>query len=219
MHDAETYFVDRLDTDEKVAYVHSADVDYYTQAVLDSNIRAGGPAAERPWAAGRLGFGEATVTWRTTAFKKIKFYTQESIGYSRLELPAQHLETNACWFVPPQEALALPAQHGLNAIEGLVGIRNVAVNLLPLLAMCDRLDVGGIVDRDPIPVEPHPHPAQCLVRRRFPGQACRLYPTALAFESDDDLDRRVGDVEPLERFFRMRARRAGPLVTSRGRRG
>ncbi len=103
-------------------------------------------AAEKEWSQGRLRFGDATVTWRTSAFKKIKFYTQENIGWSVLDLPAQHLETASCWFTPPQEALALPAKHGLKPIEGMVGIRNVAVNMLPLLAMCDRLDVGGIVN-------------------------------------------------------------------------
>jgi DEAD/DEAH box helicase domain-containing protein len=146
LHEGHTYLVRDLDLEARAAYVERQDVDYYTQAILDSSILAGEGLAEKPWADGRLVFGEATVTWRTTAFRKIKFYTQESIGYSRLELPAQHLETNACWFVPPEEALALPARHGLKAIEGLVGTRNVAVNLLPLLAMCDRLDVGGIVD-------------------------------------------------------------------------
>ncbi|UCC69293.1 MAG: DUF1998 domain-containing protein [Armatimonadota bacterium] len=146
LQEGETYLVRDLDLEARAAYVERAHVDYYTQAVLDSSIRAGETHAEKEWGGGRLRFGDATVTWRTTAFKKIKFYTQESIGYSRLELPAQHLETNAMWFVPPEEALAAPGEYGLKAIEGLVGIRNVAVNMLPLLAMCDRLDVGGIVD-------------------------------------------------------------------------
>jgi DEAD/DEAH box helicase domain-containing protein len=146
LHEGDTYLVRRLDIEGRAAYVERQEVDYYTQAILDSSIRAGEVRAEKEWSKGRLRLGEATVSWRTTAFKKIKFYSQESIGWSALELPAQHLETAACWFTPPQEALELPARHGLKAIEGLVGIRNVAVNMLPLLAMCDRLDVGGIVD-------------------------------------------------------------------------
>lgn len=146
LHDGDTYLVRRLDIEGRAAYVERQEVDYYTQAILDSSIRAGEVRVEKEWKKGRLRFGEATVSWRTTAFKKIKFYSQESIGWSALDLPAQHLETAACWFTPPQEALELVAGHGLKPIEGLVGIRNVAVNMLPLLAMCDRLDVGGIVD-------------------------------------------------------------------------
>ena len=145
LHEGDTYLVRKLDLEARAAYVERQQVDYYTQAILDSSIRAGAVQAEKPWH-GRLCYGEATVTWRTTAFKKIKFYTQESIGYSRLDLPTQHLETASCWFTPSQEALAAVAKHGLKPIEGLIGIRNVAVNMLPLIAMCDRLDVGGLVD-------------------------------------------------------------------------
>jgi len=146
LHEGDTYLVRELDLEARAAYVERAPVDYYTQAILDSNIRAGAVQAKRETAAGQLSFGEATVSWRTTAFKKIKFYSQESIGYARLDLPAQHLETASCWFAPSAEALGAPAKHGLKPIEGLVGIRNVAVNIVPLIAMCDRLDVGGIVD-------------------------------------------------------------------------
>ena len=146
LHEGETHLVRELDLEARAAYVERQEVDYYTQAMLDSSIRAGEVQAEKEWAGGRLCYGDATVTWRTTAFKKIKFYTQENIGYSRLDLPAQHLETASCWLVPSQQALALVNRHALKPIEGLVGIRNVAVNMLPLIAMCDRLDVGGIVD-------------------------------------------------------------------------
>jgi DEAD/DEAH box helicase domain-containing protein len=146
LHEGETYLVRDLDLEARAAYVERRDVDYYTQAVLDSSIRAGERQAEKEYAGGRLCYGEATVTWKTTAFKKIKFYTQENIGYSRLDLPAQNLETASCWFAPSQQTLSPVSQHGMKPIEGLVGIRNVAVNMLPLLAMCDRLDVAGIVD-------------------------------------------------------------------------
>ena len=146
LHEGETYLVRRLDTEGRAAYVEREEVDYYTQAILDSSIRAGEVRAQKEWAGGELRFGDATVSWRTTAFKKIRFYSQESIGWSALDLPAQHLQTASCWYTPPQEALAVAAGHGLKPVEGLVGMRNVAVNLLPLVAMCDRLDVGGIVD-------------------------------------------------------------------------
>ena len=146
LHEAETYLVRKLDMEARAAYIEKAQVDYYTQAVLESSIRAGADLANRQWAGGKLSFGQATVSWRTTAFKKIKFYTQENIGYSRLDLPPQHLETKSCWFMPDQEALLAVTSRGLKPVEGLVGIRNVAVNMLPLVAMCDRMDVGGIVD-------------------------------------------------------------------------
>jgi len=146
LHQGDTYLVRQLDLEGKVAYVEREEVGYYTQAILDSHIRAGQPDAEKEWRGCRVCFGDATVTWQTSAFKKIKFHSLDSIGYGRLNLPSQSLETTAAWLIPSAQALAEVAGQGRKPIEGLTGIRNVAVQVLPLFAMCDRQDLGGIVD-------------------------------------------------------------------------
>ena len=156
MHDAETYFVEELDLQNKVAYVRPANVDYYTQAILDASIRIGdrcsvlgvrGPETNTKHPApntlqATVCLGPATVTWATTGFKKIKFYSLDSIGYGKVDIPPQHLETVAFWTIPPAEILSLVK----NPVEGLMGIRNLMVHVLPLFAMCDKMDIGGIVD-------------------------------------------------------------------------
>jgi DEAD/DEAH box helicase domain-containing protein len=157
MHEAETYFVENLDLENKVAYVRRADVDYYTQAILDSGIRIrekheerdfGHPEPVEGWreSSGRISYGEVTVTWATTAFKKIRFYSLDSIGWGKVNIPPQNLETMGLWLVPDGKLLAKVREYGRNPVEGLVGIRNVAVHVLPLFAMCDKQDIGGIVD-------------------------------------------------------------------------
>jgi len=146
LHDGETYFVRELDTEQKIAYVEKREVDYYTQPVLESSIRIVGARKEREWAGNRVFFGDATVTWLTSAFKKIKFYQLDSIGWCNLDLPPQHLETGALWFIPAKEVMDEVRMAGLNPVEGLVGIRNIAISVLPLFSMCDRRDIGGIVD-------------------------------------------------------------------------
>ncbi len=146
LHQGETFLVRRLDLEGKVAHVERQPLDYYTQAIVDCQIRVGTPEAEREWQGCRLCFGDATVTWQTTGFKKIKFHSLDSIGYGRLNLPSQHLETTAAWLLPSKEALQAASRQGRKPVEGLVGIRNVAVQVLPLFAMCDRQDLGGLVD-------------------------------------------------------------------------
>jgi len=146
LHQGDTYLVRELDLEGKVAYVDREEVGYYTQAILDSQIRAGQPESEKEWRGCRVCFGEATVTWQTTAFKKIEFHSLDSIGYGRLDLPSQSLETMAAWLIPSQEVLAEVEAQGRKPVEGLQGIRNVAVQVLPLFAMCDRQDLGGIVN-------------------------------------------------------------------------
>jgi DEAD/DEAH box helicase domain-containing protein len=167
LHDGETYLVRQLDLDGKVAYVERRETDYYTQAVLESNVRithtrseAGLSDDEAPLAASRgvspsahssslpfsLGYGDVEVEWQTVAFKKIKFATRENIGLGPVDIPAQQLPTTALWLTPSDAVRAALKAEGLRAGEGLVGLRNLAVVALPFVTMCDSRDLGGVVD-------------------------------------------------------------------------
>lgn len=146
LHEGETYLVRDLDTNGKVAYVEPAKVDYYTQAIVEGNIRIRSQESEKPIPEGQAFFGAVAVTWQTVMFKKIKFYQLDSIGYGKVDLPPQHLDTEALWLVPSGEALNRVREVGRNPTEGLEGIRNVAIHVLPLFAMCDKQDIGGKVD-------------------------------------------------------------------------
>jgi len=146
LHEGETYFVRELDLEQKIAYVEKKNVDYYTQPVLESSIRTGDVDESRLWREHNVFFGDATVTWMTSAFKKIKFYGLDSIGWSNLDLPPFHLETKALWLVPSKDVMSEVRARGKNPVEGLVGIRNMAISVLPLFSMCDRRDIGGIVE-------------------------------------------------------------------------
>jgi DEAD/DEAH box helicase domain-containing protein len=146
MHEAETYFVENLDIENKVAYVRKADVDYYTQAIVDTGIRIIDTQYERNWRDSKVALGEVDINWNTTGFKKIKFYSLDSIGWGKVAIPQQNLETMGLWLVPDGKILAKVKEYDRNPVEGLVGIKNVAIHVLPLLAMCDRRDISGIVD-------------------------------------------------------------------------
>lgn len=146
LHDGRTYIVRDLDLEGKIAYVERKEVDYYTQPILDSSIRVTLERESRTWNDMSVFYGDATVSWTTTAFKKIKFYSMDSIGYGKLDLPTQHLETVSIYMYPGQEVVSLVKRRGKNLVEGLVGIKNVLINILPLFVMCDRQDIGGLVE-------------------------------------------------------------------------
>ena len=146
LHDGQTYLVRDLDLDGKVAYVERKEVDYYTQPILDSSIRITRERKSRTWSGVNLFYGDATVSWTTTAFKKIKFYSMDSIGYGKLDLPTQHLETVSVYMYPNEEVVGPVKGRGKNLVEGLVGLKNVLINILPLFVMCDRQDIGGLVE-------------------------------------------------------------------------
>ncbi|MEM9657021.1 MAG: DEAD/DEAH box helicase, partial [Planctomycetota bacterium] len=134
LHNGETYLVRELDLNGKVAYVERRETDYYTQAVLESNVlitteRASSDRVPRA----SLAYGEVDVSWQTVAFKKIKFATRENIGLGPVDIPAQQLPTTALWLSPDDAIRAELKAEGLRSSEGLVGLRNLAVVALPFV--------------------------------------------------------------------------------------
>ena len=148
LHGGETYFVSRLDTEKRVAFVQRENLDYFTQAVTEANIRIEDrdEMREQPWRICRTGIAPVTVTSLVSLFKKVRFGSLESIGYEKLDLPPQEMETVAWWILPPQRALEQARHYGREPAEGLVGIANVLVEVVPLFVMCDAVDIGTTVD-------------------------------------------------------------------------
>jgi DEAD/DEAH box helicase domain-containing protein len=163
IHEGDTYFVSELNLTQKVAYVHRAELDYYTQAITDRRVQVVDTEIEKDVADGKVRFGEVSVTYITYMFKKIKFYSQDSIGFGKVSLPPSTLETCAFWLSPSLETLARTRQWGRNPQEGLLGIANVITAVLPLYAMCDSMDIGSVVDSSNTGVP------TVFVFDRFPG--------------------------------------------------
>ena len=135
-----------LDLEQKIACVEPREVDYYTQPVLDTNIRVREELQRRDWRGESVRLGEVTYSWQTIAMKKVRFHSLDSIGYHPLELPRLTLDTTGFWFAPGEEAWKAVARAGLNPMEGLSGVRNLFVTLLSMLSMCDPSDLGGMID-------------------------------------------------------------------------
>jgi DEAD/DEAH box helicase domain-containing protein len=121
-------------------------VDYYTVPVLDQSVLLRETRETADWNGTPLGFGDVTVTWFTSFFKKIQFLSVDSIGYGILDLPPQDIETTAFWIAPRPELRRKLRAAGKNPVEGLAGLRNLLVSVVSLHAMCDRADLGGVVE-------------------------------------------------------------------------
>jgi DEAD/DEAH box helicase domain-containing protein len=146
LHEGDTYFVRELDLKQKVAYVEPREVDYYTQPVLDTRLKLTERRESKRLGEETVGLGLAEVSWATVAMKKLRFRSLDAIGYHPLELPRLKLDTVTFWIQPCEAARAEVRIAGQNPREGMAGIRNLLITLLPLYAMCDRPDVGGVLD-------------------------------------------------------------------------
>jgi len=165
MHQGETYFVETLgiEPNQRVAHVKKAEFDYYTQAIDRTDIRVEGADLDNAWRVSRSCFGPVIVTDRVYMFRKVKFGSRDSVGFGGVDLPEHELNTDALWVVPPAQVLERVRQYGRIPEDGLLGIANAALGVLPLWVMCDPADVGATVNSSNTPT-----PA-IFIYDRYPG--------------------------------------------------
>ena len=163
LHNGVNHLVRDLDLEGRIARVERQDVDYYTQVVLASQARILSTEQQEPACGGMKHFGRLDVSWQSVAFKKIKYYSLEIIGQETLDLPPLNIDTTGLWAIPPEPAVRSLLRAGHEPGEGLVGVRNLLLVTLPMLAMCDRRDISGMVDSSNLGVR------AMFVYDRYPG--------------------------------------------------
>ncbi len=97
IHESIQYYVDRLEWHERKAYVHRVDVDHYTYANRAVTLKPLEVFAEAEATGGRRIHGEVMVASLVTLFKKLKFLTDENVGWGPIDLPELELQTTAYW--------------------------------------------------------------------------------------------------------------------------
>ena len=143
LHLGEQYLVEELDLDGRVALVAPAGVDWYTQAKKESETTIEEAVRMEPRLGVELSFGRVSVTEQVVAYARKAVRDGSTLDVVPLLLPETTFETEAVWFSPNDELLA-----GLEQMPTLLGTLHAAehalIALLPLQAMCDRWDIGGL---------------------------------------------------------------------------
>lgn len=138
IHEGQQYQVEKLDFEEKKAYVRKVDVDYYTDAHLAVDLKVMDVFREDGNRVSRTS-GEVTVRALVTMFKKIKFNTHENIGSGPVHLPEMEMQTTSYWVGFPENLPETMAQSELQ--NGLLGLSNIMANSAPIYLMCDPGDI------------------------------------------------------------------------------
>ncbi|MDP2935719.1 MAG: DEAD/DEAH box helicase, partial [Dehalococcoidia bacterium] len=144
LHQGYSYLVTKLDLQGRSAYVTPVETDYYTQSRDLTDLRIRETLLEKPASAGRAYLGKVTVTTQVVSYKKKRQLTEEALGEEPLDLPAQVFDTVALWFALPDGLAPLLSKAGLDFPGGLHATEHATIGILPLLAMCDRSDIGGV---------------------------------------------------------------------------
>ena len=142
LHLGRSYEVERLDVEERRAIVSGFDGDWYTRPKKETEIYIERERERREVAGVQLSFGEVSVTEQVIAFQRVSISEQEPIDIVALELPEQSFVTQALWYVLPERlGGALPADALLGSLHAT---EHGQIAVLPLIAMCDRWDIGGL---------------------------------------------------------------------------
>jgi DEAD/DEAH box helicase domain-containing protein len=105
------------------------------------------------------------VTTTVIGFKKKRQFTEEVIAEEPLDLPPQSFFTQALWFDLPQKAIDRITDAGLDFHGGLHACEHASIAILPLFALCDRNDIGGVST----PFHPDTGKAQIFIYDAYPG--------------------------------------------------
>lgn len=144
LHQGRQYHVQSLDLDAGVALVKESEEPIYTQSRDVTDIRILSSVREAGMGSTRVHFGMVEVTNQVVAFARKHLFSGETIDVTPLDMSPVTLETTAVWYTVSEELLE-KAGIAPEAVPGAAhAAEHAAVGLLPLFAMCDRWDIGGV---------------------------------------------------------------------------
>jgi DEAD/DEAH box helicase domain-containing protein len=136
IHEGVQYQVEKLDLEEKKAFVKQVDVDYYTDAEQAVKVNVLEVFEDSD---GRH-HGEVSVTYLPTIYKKIKLGTHENVGWGQIHLPEDTFHTTAYWLTLPDHVTMSMPRTEMEC--GLLGVSHVLGSIAPLFLMCDPSDIA-----------------------------------------------------------------------------
>ena len=167
LHQGQTYRIRDLDLKASTAVAEPYAGDEYTQPRTDTDIVVLAPRESRAWGRCRMHLGRVEVTNQVLAYERRRVFTDESLGVVELDLPKVQLVTQALWLTIPNEVLAEAGLRPHHVPGAAHAAEHAAIGLLPLFAMCDRWDIGGLST----PWHPDTDQATIFIYDGYPGGA------------------------------------------------
>ncbi len=142
LHLGRSYEVIEMDLEARRAMVRPFDGDYYTQVKKETEVFIEETRTQRRALGVELSFGAVAVSEQVIAYQRKRLGDNEVLETVALELPVQDFVTQALWYVVGERMAArLPSEVLLGALHAS---EHGQIAVLPLIAMCDRWDIGGL---------------------------------------------------------------------------
>jgi DEAD/DEAH box helicase domain-containing protein len=145
LHQGRQYRVTTLDLDGHLALLeHADDADEHTQPREETDISVLHDEQRAPVGRGEAHLGSVSVTHRLVAYQRRRTSTNEVLEVVPLDFPARELTTRACWYTVPLDVLSGAGVDPSRVVGAVHAAEHALIGLLPLFAICDRWDVGGV---------------------------------------------------------------------------
>ena len=147
LHRGRAYEVEDLNLAAHQALVRRVPNRYYTKVRVETDVEILKEAEKRDLANGAaLRWGWVRTTDQVTFYKKLQVSDSREIGVFPLDLQPTAFETRALWFtlppMPPPQGNTQPSF--IEFLGSLHAAEHAFIGILPLFAMCDRGDIGGL---------------------------------------------------------------------------
>jgi DEAD/DEAH box helicase domain-containing protein len=168
IHRGRQYMVESLDIENKKCLVREAEVNYFTDGLVKTDIKVLTEDEKFVYAGGEGVLSDVLVRSQVTKFKKLKFRTHENIGYGDISLPEEEIQTRclALLFAPDSKGGKLLSQMDEQGIgEALSGAGTLIRNIASVFLLCDPRDLG-IAERVK---DPHFGVSALYIYDKYPG--------------------------------------------------
>ncbi len=144
VHRGDTFVVDRFDVEDACAVVHAESPEWTTVARDITDIGIVSTDRSRRLGTITAHTGAVDVTNQVVAYQRRRLGTGEVLAEFPLDLPPRQLRTRAVWLTLDERAVTRAEVDELQLPGSLHAAEHAAIGILPLLATCDRWDLGGV---------------------------------------------------------------------------
>jgi DEAD/DEAH box helicase domain-containing protein len=145
IHLGDQYAVKQLDLENRRCFVEETDTDYWTDSIVKTDIKVLTEDEEQKTTGIRAVLGDILVRTQATKFKKLKYHTNENVGYGDITLPADEMHTRSAVILFDQPTDIGRRFAALSDTEQGVVIQRLGVLLrtvAPVFLLCDPRDLG-----------------------------------------------------------------------------
>jgi DEAD/DEAH box helicase domain-containing protein len=165
LHQGESYLVTEYNHDMRYAVASPVTADYYTQPREVNDVRVVRSIGHRQTANTMAYLGLVRVRSQVIGYRRLQQFSEAVLGDEPLEMPVGEYETVGLWWDLPVAMAGELALHGMDFLGGIHAVEHAAIGILPLFAMCDRWDIGGLST----PRHPDTEAPQVFIYDGFPG--------------------------------------------------